>query len=79
MGWGGEDIRDQDLGGAPESSQEGPRIVPGEGRGREGFLERGGPKLSVSIFNFFIGFLKHKSNTFVGRAGKKSKLQEYIY
>lgn len=50
---GGEDIRDQDLSEAPESSQEGPPILPGEGGVREGFLEEGGPKLSVSIFNFY--------------------------
>lgn len=52
-GGGGEDIRDQDLSEAPESSQEGPPILPGEGGVREGFLEEGGPKLSVSIFNFY--------------------------
>lgn len=45
--------RDQDLSEAPESSQEGPPILPGEGGVREGFLEEGGPKLSVSIFNFY--------------------------
>lgn len=48
------------------------------GGAREGFLEGGGPKSSVSIFNFFIGFLKHKSNTLLGARGE-SKLQEYIY
>lgn len=67
---GGEDIRDPDLSEAPESAQEGPPILPGEGGVREGFLEEGGPKLSASIFNF-IGFLKHKSNTFVGGGGVK--------
>lgn len=45
--------RDQDLGEAPESSQEGPQILPGEGGVWGGFLEEGGPKLSVSIFNFY--------------------------
>lgn len=67
---GGEDIRDPDLSEAPESSQEGPPILLGEGGVREGFLEEGGPKLSASIFNF-IGFLKHKSNTSVGGGGVK--------
>lgn len=52
--WGAEeDIRDQDLNEAPESSQEGLRILPGKGGVREGFLEEGGPKLSASIFNFY--------------------------
>lgn len=33
--WGAEeDIRDQDLNEAPESSQEGLRILPGEGGGQ---------------------------------------------
>lgn len=33
------------------------------------------------LFLIFIGFLKHKSNTFVEEEEKKkeSKLQEYIY
>lgn len=51
--WGGDDIRDPDPREAPEGSQEGHRILPGEGGVREGFLEEGGPTLSVSIFNFY--------------------------
>lgn len=71
----GERLGDQDLSEAPESTREGPPILPG----REGLEEDSWKKEDLSwvfLFLIFIGFLKHESNTFDEK--KYSKLQEYI-